>query len=112
DIRPGQEIRPLIEGGTGSLSEQIYQPDFMPDKLESGTPNTPGIAGLGAGVEFIQQTGLERIHSHERELTDMLIEGLRDIDGVIIYGPQDSNRQTAVVSFNIEEMDCGRVSMP
>jgi selenocysteine lyase/cysteine desulfurase len=48
---------------------------------------------------------------NEQELTDMLIEGLRDIDGVILYGPQDSKRQTAVVSFNIEEMDCGGVSM-
>jgi cysteine desulfurase family protein len=110
-IRPDLKIRPFIEGGTGSLSEQIYQPDFMPDKLESGTPNTPGIAGLGAGVEFIQQTGIESICRHEQELTDMLIEGLRDIDGVILYGPQDSKRQTAVVSFNIEEMDCGGVSM-
>ena len=74
-IRPGFEISPLIEGGTGSLSEQIYQPDFMPDKLESGTPNTPGIAGLGAGVKFIQETGLEKIRRHEQELTDYLSAG-------------------------------------
>ncbi len=109
-IRPGLEIRSLIEGGTGSLSEQIYQPDFLPDKLESGTPNTPGIAGLGAGVRFIQETGLEEIRLHEQELTDYLVHGLEDIPDVILYGPRDSRRQTAVVSFNIEDRDCGEVS--
>lgn len=109
-IRPGIEIRPLIEGGTGSLSEQIYQPDFLPDQLESGTPNTPGIAGLCAGVKFIQETGLENIRGHEQELTDYLVQGLEEIEGVILYGPCDSRRQTAVVSFNIKGRDCGEVS--
>ena len=110
-IRPGLNISSFIEGGTGSLSEQVYQPDFMPDKFESGTPNTPGIAGLGAGIEFIRETGIKEIHSHEQELTDTLLQGLRDIERVILYGPRDSNRQTAVVSFNIRERDCGEVSM-
>ncbi len=110
-IRPGLEVSSFIEGGTGSLSEQVYQPDFMPDKFESGTPNTPGIAGLGAGVAFIQKTGIDKVHRHEQELTDALIQGLKDIEGVIIYGPQDYKQRTAVVSFNIEERDCGEVSM-
>lgn len=109
-IRPGLEIRPLVEGGTGSLSEQVYQPDFMPDRFESGTPNTPGIAGLNAGVKFIKETGLNKIRQHEQELTDILIQGLREIKGVILYGHCDSKRQTAVVSFNIEGLDCGEVS--
>lgn len=110
-IRPGLEVSSFIEGGTGSLSEQVYQPDFMPDKFESGTPNTPGIAGLGAGVAFIQERGIEKIQKHEQELTDILIGGLREIKGVSIYGPRDPKRQTAVVSFNIQERDCGEVSM-
>ena len=109
-IRPSLEIQTFIEGGTGSLSEQVYQPDFMPDKFESGTPNTPGIAGLGAGVKFIQETGIETIRRHEQALTDLLIRGLKEIPGVILYGPGDSERQVAVVSFNIEGRDCGEVS--
>lgn len=109
-IRPGLDVRPLVEGGTGSQSEQVDQPDFMPDRFESGTPNTPGIAGLNAGVQFIKETGLEKIRQHEQELTDALILGLREITGVTLYGPCDSRRQTAVVSFNIEDRDCGEVS--
>ena len=78
--------------------------------MESGTPNTPGIAGLCAGVKFIQETGLEKIRRHEQELTDYLVQGLEEIEGVILYGPCDSRRQTAVVSFNIKGRDCGEVS--
>jgi cysteine desulfurase family protein len=110
-MRPGLEISSFIEGGTGSLSEQVYQPDFLPDKFESGTPNTPGIAGLGAGVAFIRKTGIENVQRHEQELTGALIQGLKDIKGVSIYGPQDIKQRTAVVSINIEERDCGEVSM-
>lgn len=109
-IRPGLEIRPLIEGGTGSLSEKVEQPEIMPDKLESGTLNTPGIAGLGAGVDFILKTGVDQIRRHEQELTDALLDGLKNIKTVTFYGPCDSMRQTAVVSFNVKGMDCGELS--
>lgn len=109
-IRPGLELHTFVEGGTGSLSEQVYQPDFMPDRFESGTPNTPGIAGLGAGIKFIRETGLDKIRQHEKELTALLIEGLREIPGVILYGPCDPERQIAVVAFNIEGIDCSEVS--
>ncbi len=110
-VGPGVEIEPLKEGGTGSLSEELNQPAFMPDHLEAGTPNTPGIAGLGAGVGFILSTGRENIRNHEKRLTEALIQGLREIDGVHIYGSLDVERRTAIVSFNIEGMDCGEVSM-
>jgi len=109
-VRPGVELRPLIEGGTGSRSDQVEQPDFMPDKLESGTPNTPGIAGLGAGVEFILQTGVAEIRRHEQRLTDLLIEGLRRIKGITIYGPGDSQLQTGVVSVNLAGVESGELS--
>lgn len=109
-IRPGLDLRPLKEGGTGSLSEHTLQPDFMPDRFESGTPNTPGLAGLGAGVRFIQKTGIEKIFQHEKELTEMLLCGLSEIRGVTLYGPEDSRRRTAVVSFNIEGLECGEVA--
>lgn len=110
-IRPGLQIRPLKEGGTGSLSESLEQPDWMPDRLESGTPNTPGIAGLLAGVGFILETGREVIHTREQEMTARLLEGMRAIQGVEIYGSADSRKRTAVIAFNIEGMDCGELSM-
>ncbi|MEN6326702.1 MAG: aminotransferase class V-fold PLP-dependent enzyme [Syntrophomonas sp.] len=110
-IGPGLIIKPLKEGGTGSLSEFLEQPQVMPDLLESGTPNTPGIAGLLAGVEFIAATGQETIRSHECNLTDQLVRGLKEIKGVTVYGPGDSAQQTAVVAFNIEGIDCGDVCM-
>ena len=109
-IKPGLDVRPLKEGGTGSLSEQIDQPDFLPDKFESGTPNTPGIAGLGAGVQFVLETGLEQICRHEQRLAEMLIAGLKETSGVTVYGPEDRSRRLAVVSFNVEGLDCGEVS--
>ncbi|HPW68639.1 MAG: aminotransferase class V-fold PLP-dependent enzyme [Desulfomonilia bacterium] len=97
-------IDPLMYGGTGSRSEFEVQPDFLPDKYESGTPNTIGIAGLGAGIAFIGRTGMDAIRAHEKDLTARLLDGLGSIDGVRIYGPCDPERQTAVVSFILEGM--------
>jgi len=110
-VKPGLEINPLKEGGTGSLSESLEQPDWMPDRLESGTPNTPGIAGLLAGVNYILEIGRANILMHEQKLTAMLLEGLQGINGVQMYGPADRSQRTAVIAFNIEDMDCGELSM-
>ena len=110
-VRPGLELRTVKEGGTGSLSEYLEHPLFMPDHLEAGTLNTPGIAGLNAGVKYLLDQGLAGILRHERELTDRLLAGLQEISGVRLYGPKDSNKQTAVVAFNIDNMDCGDLSM-
>lgn len=68
-IREGVQLSPLKCGGTGSRSEEEYQPDFLPDKFESGTLNLVGIAGLGAGVRFVMQEGVENIRKRERDLT-------------------------------------------
>ncbi len=108
-IRPGLEVIPLKEGGTGALSEYLEQPPIMPERMESGTLNTPGIAGLLAGIRFITETGIERIRQHEMRLTAQLIQGLQGIDGVKLYGPADINRRTAVIALNIEDKDCGEV---
>jgi len=110
-VHPGIIIKPLKEGGTGSLSENLVHPDFMPDRFESGTMNTPGIAGLTAGVRFIRETGIEKIRQHEIKLGQILLEGLRDIPGVSVYGPAQPQNRVAVVAFNIEDRDCGDVSM-
>lgn len=111
-IRKGleTEIAPLMAGGTGSKSEFEIQPDFMPDKYESGTPNTPGLAGLGAGIEFIMKEHIDTIRSREILLTKRFLDGLRDIPSVKIYGPRDAESRTSVVSFNIGELMPSEVS--
>lgn len=96
------EIEPLTQGGTGSRSEYEQQPDFLPDKFESGTPNGVGIAALGAGIAWVKQRGVETIREHEVELTRLLLEGLRAMRGVTLYGPPDPQRRTAVISFTVE----------
>lgn len=110
-VNPAIKIKPSRQGGTGSLSEYLEHPNLMPDLLESGTPNTPGIAGLLAGVNFILQTGINVINEYEQKLTKLLLEGLTEIKEVELYGPKDISKQTAVVAFNIKEVDCGQVSL-
>jgi len=110
-LRPGIIMKPLKEGGTGSLSESLIHPEHMPDRLESGTLNTPGIAGLAAGVGFIRETGLEHIRQHELKLSRALLAGLKEIDEVKVYGPEDPAARVAVVAFNIRDRDCGDISM-
>jgi cysteine desulfurase family protein len=112
-IRKGLEadLEPLMRGGTGSRSEFQEQPDFMPDKYESGTPNTVGVAGLGAGVRFILTQGVARIRAKEQALTRMLIEGLKSIPGISVYGCGDAERQVAICSFNIAGLTPSEVTM-
>lgn len=103
-------VTPLRVGGTGSLSESDKQPEFMPDRLESGTPNTPGIAGLKAGVRFILATGRINIQAKELALTQLLLEGLKDIATVKLYGTASAAGRTAVVSFTLAGKDSGLVA--
>lgn len=109
-VREGIDLESLVEGGTGSQSYHFQQPDKMPDKLESGTPNTPGIAGLGAGIDFIRQEGMSKIRIHELELTKYMLEGLGEIKGVKIYGPQNIKYQTPLVAFNINQINSEETS--
>jgi cysteine desulfurase family protein len=97
------------EGGTGSFSEQEEQPDILPDKYESGTLNSVGISGLGAGLKFIFDEGLEKIAAYEKFLAAKLIAGLRNIPGVTLYLPKDLSRMVPVVSFNIKGYQPGEV---
>ncbi|OGO01316.1 MAG: cysteine desulfurase [Chloroflexi bacterium RBG_13_53_26] len=112
-IRKGIEssIEPLKYGGTGSRSEHEYQPDFLPDKYESGTPNTVGLAGLGAGVRFVLEQGVNEIQKREQVLTRSIIDGLKAIPGVTIYGDSDPRKRVAVVSFNISGLIPSEVAM-
>jgi cysteine desulfurase family protein len=94
-------LTPLKRGGTGSRSEEEAQPDFLPDMCESGTPNAVGLAGLRAGVDWVQARGVAAIRAHEVALTQRLLEGLQSIPSVTVYGGLDATRQVATVSFNI-----------
>lgn len=96
------KIAPLMQGGTGSTSLELSQPDFLPDSLESGTVNTIGILGLGAGIDFVSGKGTERIFTHESELCRQLINGISGLNGVKIY--RGKGDYLPIVSFNIEGM--------
>ena len=104
-IAPHIDVEPILFGGTGSRSDLEDMPDFAPDRYEAGTLNTPGIAGLGAGVEFLIDRGIENVRAHETALLHQLMDGLAAIDGVRIYGPLDPNRKTGVVLFTIDGID-------
>ena len=95
----GIQPRTLLEGGTGSLSIQQEMPDFLPDRLEAGTHNMPGIAGLLAGVRYVRRQGMEAICRRERQLTQMAAEELRVLPGVTVYAQPDLHAQAGVLSF-------------
>jgi cysteine desulfurase family protein len=95
-----KEMTPLKQGGTGSRSEFEEQPDFLPDRFESGTPNGVGIAGLLAGVQFVLEKGVEQIRQNEMMLAEKLLMGLKKIPRVKLYGPERQEDRIATLSFN------------
>lgn len=95
------EVRSFREGGTGTASESPEHPEHFPFRLEAGTANVVGIAGLAAGVKFVRERGLSTLASHEQALTERLWQGLQAIAGLSLYGPQDATARTSIVSFNL-----------
>ena len=108
-VSEGTELKPWREGGTGSKSEEELQPDLMPDFLEAGTLNTPGLAGLNEGLKFIEETGISVIQQHESQLSGKLKEGLREINRVKVYNAEEEKPSAAVVSFTVEGLDSGEL---
>ena len=104
-------LPPLVRGGTGSGSEYEQQPTFLPDKYESGTPNTVGLAGLGAGVRFVLSQGISELRETEKKLAQLLITGLSSIPGVTLYGSKDVQEQVAVISLNVSGVAPSEVAM-
>ena len=100
----------MKEGGTGSKSEDLFQPDLFPDKYESGTHNTPGIAGLNEGVKFILKEGINKIKEHEEELCRYMLERLNEVPNIKIYGTKDANKRASVIAVNIGNMDSGEIT--
>ncbi len=98
----GVTPRTLLEGGTGSLSIQQEMPEFLPDRLEAGTHNMLGIAGLLAGVRYVRRRGLEAICLRERQLAHMAAEELRGLSGVTVYARPGLHAQAGVLSFTAE----------
>lgn len=108
-IREGVEIRPWKVGGTGVQTFSERQPEQLPVRLEAGTLNGHGIAGLDAALDFIAVTGMETIRAHETALMRRFYEGVRDIPGVTVYG-DFTHERTAVVALNIADLDSGEVA--
>jgi len=109
-VRQGLDLKPLREGGTGSQSESDRHPESMPERLEAGTLNSAGLAGLLEGVNFIMDQGIENIRQSEEALRGYLWDKLKNIDGLTLYGPGHvSGQNVSVISFTIDGADCGEI---
>ena len=105
-LRPGMErlVRPLREGGTGSRSDEPRQPETMPDKYESGSHNTIGLAGLLAGIEWVLERGIDSIAAHERSLCQTFLDGIDDIEGLEYFGPRGVRDRIGVFSVRVGDL--------
>ena len=108
-VMPGVQIRPFKVGGTGVQTYLKKQPEDMPVRLEAGTMNAHGLAGLSAAVDFINEAGVEEIHRHEMELMQLFYKEVKEIDGVTVYGDFSGDRG-AIVTINIRDYDSSEVS--
>ena len=104
-IGKNADIKPIMFGGTGSNSSSFDMPDYMPDSLESGTLNVSGIVGLRKAIEFINKIGITNIANWEKRLTRYLIDHLKTIPNIKIYGSRRSKDRVGIVSFNIGNLD-------
>jgi len=108
-IAPGVHLQPLLHGGTGGGSGELELPAELPERYESGTMNTPAIAGLKAAVDFVLQKTVPAIHAYEQQLVARLITGLGSIDGITVYNRGLQRPRGAVVSFAAAGMDPSRI---
>ncbi len=108
-VKEGIEIRPFKVGGSGVQSYSRTHPAEYPTRLEAGTLNGHGIAGLGAAAKFISETGVENIHAKARSLMLRFYEGVKNIEGVTVYGDFTKDK-TAIVALNIRDYESGEVS--
>jgi len=118
--RAAAEMAALVQGGTGSRSDEEFQPGLLPDKFEPGTPNTLGIAGLGAGIRFVLQRGVNQIAMHELRLAGEFAQAARAVPGIRLFGPWETDTSEAVcapdrvatvsVSFTSAQADPARAA--
>ena len=109
-IRPGVEIRPLLRGGSGIHSFDRHQPEAYPTRLEAGTLNSHGIAGLDAAADYLLEVGVEAIRQKEQALMRRFYEVVRRIDGVTIYGDFSPSQRAAIVALNIRDYDSAEIA--
>jgi cysteine desulfurase / selenocysteine lyase len=104
-IRDGEPLSPLIHGGTGTFSEEPQQPNELPYRLESGTLNVSGIAGLHAGIQEVAKRGLENIYSHEQSLLAYFLKSIEEIPNIIIVDSSVAEERLATVSLTVDGID-------
>jgi cysteine desulfurase family protein len=104
------ELEPLVCGGTGSRSESEEMPEWLPDRLEAGTPNGPGIVGLGRACAWLAERTVEAVQAHEARLTRRAAEGLGGIPGVRLHGLADAAPQVGILSFTADGVDAGELA--
>ena len=110
-VAEGIDVAPWAMGGTGVHSFDALQPLEWPTRLEAGTLNGHGIAGLSAGLDYIEaQGGVEAIAAHERALADRFLSGVREIPGIKLYGAFDQPTRSAIVSLNVGDVDSAEIS--
>ncbi len=109
-LREGLEVRPFAVGGTGVQSYSEAQPGEYPTRLEAGTLNGHGLAGLSAALDFLSETGIARIHAHEDALARRFYEAVRDLPGVTVYGDFSAPVRAPVVTLNIGDFDSAEIS--
>ena len=109
-VRPGLSIQPLKVGGSGIHSFDREHPSEMPAALEAGTLNGHGIAGLGAAARWLLETGVEQIRAREQVLLRRFVDGVKEVEGVTLYGNPDLDRRTGIQSLNIRDYDSARVA--
>lgn len=109
-VKDGLKISSLLYGGTGSHSENPYQPEDMPDLMESGTLNTPGIVGLRWGIEYINSIGIRNIHQRKFKLVQRLYEGLAELPGIKFYSKNSPDNNSGIVALNFEGIASTEIS--
>ena len=108
-VNTNYDIKPLKAGGTGGDSKYEYQPDYYPNKLETGTLNVSGIVGLREAVKFINSETIDKIHKKEKKLVAYALKKLKEVKNIKIYGPQNENDIVGVISFNIDNISAEEV---
>ena len=109
-VADGVDIPPFVEGGSGVHSYDERHPRFMPEALEAGTVNAHGLAGLAAGVAFLQDVGVEQVHAHVSRLADVFEAGARDVLGVRILGGRGGVDRSGIVALNVGDADSAQVA--
>lgn len=108
-VAPNINLKPIMSGGTGSKSGSLFQPNIMPDKYESGTLNTTGIVGLGAGIKFIEKTGINAIKTKKDALIKRLHAGIAQNRLIKIYSSENTEENSGIVAFNIKGIDSSEI---